>query len=53
MTASQKAEFTQSTLMALVTALADQKEHNRQIEVMVLALATANGLSDVLPPPAG
>ena len=56
MTASYKddtAEFTQRTLMALMTTWADHKERAQQIEVTILALAAANGLSDVLPVPAG
>lgn len=55
MTASQNdtAEFTTRTLMALTVALANKAELDRQIEVMVLALAGAYGLPSVLPDPAG
>jgi hypothetical protein len=43
MTASQKAEFTQRTLMALMTAQADRAELDQQVEVMIRALATEHG----------
>jgi hypothetical protein len=50
---SQNKDSTERLLMALTTALADYKERGLQIEVMVLALAVAAGLSGVLPLPAG
>jgi len=50
MTASQKAEFTQRTLMALMTAQADRAELDQQVEVMIRALATEHGLSETYPP---
>jgi hypothetical protein len=45
MTASQKAEFTQRTLMAILTAQADRAELDRQIETLTRTLADANGLA--------
>ena len=55
MPASRKdtAEFTQRSLMALLTEWADFKEHGQNIEAAILALAVAHGLPDILPDPAG
>jgi hypothetical protein len=55
MTASQQdtAEFTQRVLSGLMTEWADFKEHGKNIEAQILALAVANGLPGVLPDPAG
>jgi hypothetical protein len=58
MAASQQdgtAEYTttKGILLGLMTEWADFKEHGERIEAAILALAVANGLSGVLPDPAG
>jgi len=50
MTASQKADFTRTTLMALMTAQADRAELDRQIATLTRALADTNGLPASYPP---
>lgn len=44
MTASQKAEFAQRTLMALLTARADQAELEKTISALTRSLADAHGI---------
>jgi hypothetical protein len=44
MTASQKTEFTQRTLLAILTARADQAELTKIIDALTRSLATAAGI---------
>jgi hypothetical protein len=55
MAASQQdtAEPTKGILLSLMTEWADFKEHGQRIEEAIRALAVENGLSGVLPDPAG
>jgi hypothetical protein len=50
MTTTQKAEFTQRTLMALLTARAEQAELEKTISALTRSLADAHGISANYPP---
>jgi hypothetical protein len=50
MTASQKADFTKRTLMALMTAQADRAELDHRIKALTLALADAHDIRRPYPP---
>jgi hypothetical protein len=50
MTASQKAEFTKRTLMALLTAQADRAELDREIVEITRSLASAHEIPVSYPP---
>ena len=50
MNPSQKAEFTKRTLLAILTARADQAELEKTIGVLTRSLADAHGIPASYPP---
>jgi hypothetical protein len=50
MTASQKSDFTQRTLLALLTAQAERAELDKTISTLTRCLADAHGIPASYPP---